>query len=102
VDIPKEIEDSRYANVSLNNQIADQQKQEEIKQALTLSAMPIQVRVKGGFASFVQFLDHLQDYKQLLNIANVEIQSTTDYPLLDCQFTIRIYSLKTLAELKRK
>ncbi len=102
VDVPKEIVDARYANQGLNNQIADQQKQEEIKQALTLSAMPIQVRVKGGFASFVQFLDHLQDYTQLLNIANVEIQTTSEYPLLDCQFTIRIYSLKTLEELKRK
>lgn len=102
VYVPKEIQDSRYANMNVNTPNADQQRQEELKQAMTISAMPIQVRVKGGFASFVEFLDHLQDYKQLLNIANVEIQSTTDYPILDCQFTIRIYSLKTLAELKRK
>lgn len=102
VAVPKEVEDVRHANTSLNKQLADQQRQNELKQALTLSAMPIQVKVKAGFSSFVQFLDRLQDYKQLLNIANVEIQTTPQYPLLDCQFTIRIYSLKTLEELKRK
>lgn len=102
VAVPQEMQEMRHANTSLNKQLADQQKQDELKQALTISAMPIQVRVKGGFASFVQFLDHLQDYKQLLNIANVEIQTTNEYPLLDCQFTIRIYSLKTLTDLKRK
>lgn len=100
VRVPKDVADVRHANKNLDRQITEQQKRDEMTRAFTLSAMPIQIKIKGTFASFVQFLDQLQDYKQLLNIANVEIQTSKDYPVLECQFTIRIYSLKTLAELQ--
>lgn len=79
-------------------------KEEQIQEVLTLAAMPIDVRLKGPFGSLIKFLDHLQDYKQLVSISDVEIllQNQTEYPLLDCKFTLRIYSLKTLEELKKK
>ena len=70
------------------------------EQTLTLAAMPIRISIKGTFASVVNFLNELEGYKQLLTVSNVEINNRREYPILSCQFMLRIYSLKTLAELK--
>jgi len=74
---------------------------ENLQNILTLSAMPINIRVQGRFESLVKFLDRLQDYKQLLNVSNVVIRTIPEYPLLDCSFTLSVYSLKTIAELQK-
>lgn len=67
-----------------------------------ISYMPIQVQVKGNFAAIVEFLDCMQNYPKLLNVASVKIISTDEYPALECQVTLNIYSLKTLTELNQK
>jgi hypothetical protein len=74
------------------------EKRMPLSQVLTLSAMPIRVKVEGTFSGLAHFLNFLQDYEQLVSVSGVEI-SRGDYPTLDCQFVIRIYSLKTLEEL---
>lgn len=67
-----------------------------------ISYMPIQVQVKGNFAAIVEFLDCMQLYPKLLNVASVKIVSTEEYPGLECQVTLNVYSLKTLIELNQK
>lgn len=100
VQVPQDIEDVRKRNKGLDAQVAAEERRQQMAQELTLAAMPIQIKVKGSFASFVEFINQLQDYQQLLNITNVEINSTSEYPVLDCQFTLQIYSLKTLEEMR--
>ena len=102
VQVPRDIQDSARIDQRLAQQVDAQKKADEEKLVQTLSAMPIQMRVKGTYASLVRFLDHLQEYKQLINVANVEIRAGNEYPLLDCEFVIRIYALKTMEELQRK
>ncbi len=102
VQVNKEVAQEARVERRLANQIEAQKKSDALRSAQTLSAMPIQIRVKGSYASFVGFLDHLQEYKQLINIANVEIKAGNEYPVLDCEFVIRIYTLKTTQELIRK
>lgn len=67
---------------------------------LTLAAMPIQIKVEGSFSALAEFLAKLQEYEQLINISSVEIETQREYPRLSCNFTLRIYSLKSLEELK--
>jgi Tfp pilus assembly protein PilO len=81
-------------------QIADEK--DKAKNSQTLSAMPIQIKIKGAFPNLVRFLDHLQEYKQMINVSNVVIRQDRSYPLLNCEFVIRIYTLKTMEELKNK
>ena len=100
VGIQKDIAEAASSSRKLDKQVQMQKKSDELRRAATLSAMPISIRVKGTYASFVKFLDYLQEYKQLVNITNVEIR-VAEYPLLDCEFVIRIYALKNIAELQR-
>ncbi|MBL8013894.1 MAG: type 4a pilus biogenesis protein PilO [Candidatus Omnitrophica bacterium] len=100
VQVPQEVEEVRKRNKSLDAQVAAEERRQQMATELTLAAMPIQIKVKGSFASFVEFINQLQDYEQLLNITNVEINTTSEYPVLDCQFTLQIYSLKTLEEMR--
>lgn len=102
VQVPKDLENVRNRSKNLDAQLSEEAKRQEMEQTLTLAAMPIQIKLKGSFASFVDFINRLQAYGQLLNITNVEIQTTSAYPLLDCQFTLQIYSLKTLWEMQRR
>lgn len=74
----------------------------DFKKILTLSAMPIHMEVEGEFESLVTFLGELEAYRQLLTVTNVEIDVQRDYPILRCKFTLRIYSLKSLEDLKEK
>ena len=102
MQVPKDITNAGNDNHNLNRVNAENIRGSEVKQNLTVSAMVIQFRIKGKFASVVQFFEYVQDYKHLLTIVNAEMQSTAEYPLLDCQLTIRIYALKTLVELIEK
>ena len=77
-----------------------QAKKEDMANTLTLAAMPIRIKISGAFESLVDFLVHLEGYEQLLTLTDVGIVTTSDYPKLSCEFTLKIYSLKTLAELK--
>ncbi len=86
---------------STNNQQTDPQ--QDLQRVLTLSAMPIDIQVKGEFAALLKFFNQLEAYKQLLSVSAIEIKSNyNDYPTLSCNFTLKIYSLMTLEELKRK
>ncbi len=66
---------------------------------LTLAAMPINIEIEGTYKSFIDFLDKLQGFKQLLTISNLELASTQKYPILHAAFTLKIYSFKTLEDL---
>lgn len=74
--------------------------QQEVDRIMTLSAMPIRINVNGTFSSLAEFFNRVQDYRQLVNVSNVKIETTDKYPRLKCSFTLRIYSLKKLEELK--
>lgn len=78
-----------------------QRRKEERERIITISALPIEIKVKGEYAALVEFLNNLGDYKQLVIVNDVEIKSTREYPTLQCSFILKIYSLKTLDELKR-
>lgn len=81
---------------------AAQRKELEINNILTLAAMPTIVQVKGTFSSLIKFLGDLQKYKQLVSIVDIDISNLREYPLLNCRFVIKIYSLTNLEELKQK
>lgn len=94
---------TRSANIQKKNRRrSNQEETMSVEKMLTLAAMPIQVSVKGTYQSFVDFLDRMEDFKQLLTISSVEIASGRDYPELKCDFTLKIYSFKTLDELARQ
>jgi Tfp pilus assembly protein PilO len=75
--------------------------QVEFKNRLTLAAMPIHMKIKGTFAAIVFFLNSIENDRQLLTVSNVEItRNTQDYPQLDCDFILKIYSLELLKDIK--
>jgi hypothetical protein len=65
----------------------------------TLSALPIKMTVEAEFEPLIGFLISLEKYRQLLTLSDVRIERKGSYPALDCKFTLRLYSLKELAEL---
>lgn len=68
---------------------------------VTLAAMPIDIRVQGSYANFVQFLSYLEDFKQLLTITNMDINTSGEiYPLLGCAFTLKIYGFKNVEDME--
>lgn len=72
----------------------------ELQEILTLSALPIRMNITGTYEALVNFLAYLEGYKQLLTVSDVEIASRIEYPVLSCDFVLRLYSLKKLGELK--
>ncbi len=76
--------------------------QSDVKRILTLAAMPIKIKVEGTFSSFMEFFNYLDEFKQLITISNIEMASGREYPSLKCDFTLKIYSFKTLEELEYK
>ena len=101
VKVPEEISSSKVGSQSRKKGANQEQidNKAQVKKILTLAAMPIDIKIEGEFTSLVDFLGKLEQNKQLLTITNVEINTTRDYPILDCKFTLKIYSLKNLAEL---
>ncbi len=76
--------------------------QEQIERNLTLAAMPISIKVEGAYAAYIDFLAHLEAFEQLLTISNVRIAVNQKYPVLSCDFKLKIYSFKTLKDLERR
>lgn len=90
-----------------NNQrrTAQQQKkleEEELRNRLTLAAMPINMKIEGEFEALLKFFNSMEDIEQLITISNVEIVSKKEYPQLSCKYTLKIYSLKTLSEIETR
>ncbi|MBL8013030.1 MAG: type 4a pilus biogenesis protein PilO, partial [Candidatus Omnitrophica bacterium] len=57
--------------------------------------MPITLKVNGNFAAIIKLLECLQRYPRLLNVTDIKIQSTPNYPLLEGQVVIHAYRLMT-------
>ncbi len=104
VIVPKEM-------IDINQQVSkvkfvDDNKQNSAKpeiylsERLTLASMPIRIKINGTFEAIVSFLSSIENYRQLLTVSNVEISITQNYPQLTCEFNLRIYSLKTLKDIK--
>ncbi len=68
-------------------------KKKEKEEKVVLSYLPIKVHVEGNFSSIINFLTFLEGYRQLLTLTDVKIKRK-DYPVLDCRFVLKIYSLK--------
>ena len=73
---------------------------QEFNNLLTLAAMPIHIQIQGSFRAIVNFLNAVENERQLLTVSNVEINRGLAYPQLDCQFILKIYSLEQLKDIK--
>jgi len=67
------------------------------KKGAVLFSLPIEVRAEGMFSSIVNFLIFLERSRQLTTVSNINIKMK-NYPLLDCSFVLRLYSLKNIEE----
>lgn len=72
----------------------------EENEGMTLAAMPIYIKATGTYTDFVNFLNLMEGFKQLLTFSDLSINVTKDYPLLNTNFVIKIYSFKNYSELK--
>ncbi len=102
VKVPEALEDSQseLARRKMNQSVNELTK-EEMSRMLTLAAMPITIKINGPYQSIVNFYRHLEGFKQLISIGNIDIAAVNNaYPVLQCDFTLKIYSLKTLEELQ--
>ena len=104
VQIPQKSSDShKLARARVYEDFDNQKFQDpknELNEMLTLAAMPINIKVQGTFEAIVNFLNSIEGYRQLLTVSNVEITTGINYPQLTCNFTLRIYSLKKLNDIK--
>lgn len=104
VRVPEEIQDGQ--SVLMKKKLNDSNPEitkKEMGRMLTLASMPINIKISGPYGSIVNFYRHLENFKQLISIGNIEIAAANNaYPNLQCDFTLKIYSLKTLDELKDK
>jgi len=96
----------RFREVALTKKPATTAPAKKVKTAktdpgeeITLAAMPIAFNVEGTFPSLVRFLNRLESFKQLLSISDIRIQKKNNYPTLQCNFKLKIYSFKTISEL---
>ncbi|MCC6759163.1 MAG: type 4a pilus biogenesis protein PilO [Candidatus Omnitrophica bacterium] len=102
VKVPEALEDSQSELARRKmTQNANELTKEEMSRMLTLAAMPITIKISGPYESIVNFYRHLEGFKQLISIGNIDIAAANNsYPTLQCDFTLKIYSLKTLEELQ--
>jgi len=100
VVLPDEIAESMRASQGRFQMRAEQEQAIPPEQIMTFAAMPIQIKIQGEFEALVDFLYAMEGYKQLITLSNVQIAVTRDYPFLECDFLLRIYSMKTLKELE--
>ena len=68
---------------------------------LSLAMLPMKVKIKSEFKNIVKFLLYLEKYRQLLTLSDVKI-SLSRYPLLDSQFNLRLYSIRSIKEIEEK
>ncbi len=102
VVLPKDMEESVS---SVQSRVAkkftqDPEPEYSAEEIMTFAAMPIQIKIEGAFENLVDFLYALEGYEQLMTLSNVKIAVTDEYPTLECEFLLRIYSMKTLQELE--
>ncbi len=104
--VPKDFEESsrKMARVRITEDLDAKERQnpkKKLNDMLTVAAMPVQFKVRGTFEALVRFLNSIENYKQLVTVSNVSIGGKPqDYPQLSCEFTLRIYSLKKLGDIK--
>ena len=98
MNLPRDMADPQEGKFSLNRKPAQSIHNDESGKGLELSAVPIDLHIKGDFASLVRFLNHLQDQNQRLHIVKLNIQRIAEYPVLDCQVTVRLFGLKIWEE----
>lgn len=99
VEIPKEAKDKNKASGSSLKTSPSSGSPDRQEKTPTLAAMPIQFQISGAFQDLVRFLNYLEDFQQLLTIADIEITYAKTYPILTCRFTLKIYSFKYVEEL---
>ncbi|MCA9401769.1 MAG: type 4a pilus biogenesis protein PilO, partial [Candidatus Omnitrophica bacterium] len=87
VEVPSK---SARRKLAQSNSQSSESTDQKLKRILTLASMPIKVNLEGTFESLAKFFDHLQDYKQLINIGNIEIKTSRSYPTLECRFELKI------------
>lgn len=92
-------QNSRRASPQSSKNNHNIQKSEE-NEGMTLAAMPIYIKATGTYTDFVNFLNLMEGFKQLLTFSDLSINVTKDYPLLSTNFVIKIYSFKNYSELK--
>jgi len=101
VVLPREINESMSPlRKSRYGYMGQEEKELTPEEIITFAAMPIQIKIRGAFESLVDFLFELDQYQQLITLSDVEIKLTKDYPVLECNFLLKIYSLKTLEDLE--
>jgi len=104
IAVPKELDTANSAERRRAYEYTDDERKidpkVEFKNMLTLAAMPIHIKVHGSFRNIINFLDSIENERQLLTVSNVEIVRNMDYPQLNCEFILKIYSLKQLEDIK--
>lgn len=106
VTVPKHVVDTngklkRMKASETDEAEVDPNSKEALEEMLTLASMPINFKIRGDYQAIVNFMNSIENYRQLLNVSNVEISSgSTNYPFLTCQFTLKIYSLKKLGDIR--
>jgi len=102
VKVPEDLTAQSKMGKKQKSQTQAQDSKADVNRVFTLAAMSITVKVEGVYSALIKFLGALEEYKQLITISNLEIVSGRYYPTLQCGFTLKIYSLKTLEELQQK
>ena len=97
---------SKKANSSQNRKKTAAQRERDrkrqVEKIITLAAMPINMKIEGEFESLLKFFDTMEDFTQLVTVSNVEIVAGREYPTLNCEYTLKIYSLKQLSEIEAR
>lgn len=92
---------SKLAQKRQENKAAATVDKKELQEMITLAAMPIDMQLEGEFPALMKFLGALEDFPQLLTVSNIKIALTkNEYPILKCDFVLKIYSTKDLRELE--
>lgn len=85
-----------------NKQQEQLSEEKQLKQMLTLAAMPINMKIEGEFEALLKFFNSIEGFKQLVTVNEVDIVAGKEYPVLKCEYTLKIYSLKTLSEIETR
>ncbi|MBZ0166687.1 MAG: type 4a pilus biogenesis protein PilO [Candidatus Omnitrophica bacterium] len=90
---------TQYQDRKKTQKQLERDQQRQMEKIITLAALPINMKVEGEFRALLGFFDTLEDFQQLVTVSNVEIVAGREYPLLKCEYTLKIYSLKKLSEI---
>jgi len=76
---------------------ADQKSYDKKEEGLAYK--PIKMEVEANFSDLMKFLIALEKTRQLLTLNDITI-NRSNYPLLKCRFTLKLYGLKNKERLK--